>query len=86
MSAHWRSSRTISAGEDGGYVAEGTLTIKGNSRTAQMEFTFDESDAAAAFQGSLRINRFSYKIGDGWNDTSWIGQYVDVSIELDLNQ
>ena len=51
-----------------------------------MEFTFDESDAAAAFQGSLRINRFSYKIGDGWNDTSWIGQYVDVNIELDLNQ
>ena len=79
-------SSSIAASEDGGYDAEGTLTIKGNSRPATMNFTLDTSNPTAVFSGSLRINRFSYKIGDGWNDTSWIGQYVDVNIELDLNQ
>lgn len=78
-------SSSIAAGEDGQYDAEGTLTIKGTSRPATMSFTLDTSNPTAVFTGSLRINRFSYKIGDGWNDTSWIGQYVDVNIELDLN-
>ena len=80
-------SSSISVGDDGGYVAEGTLTLKGTSRPAEMPFTFEVADdGAAVFDGSLRINRFTYKIGDGWNDTSWIGQYVDVNIELELNQ
>jgi len=79
-------SNSISVGEEGGYVAEGSFTLKGITRPMNMNFTFEPGDASAVFAATMRINRFTFKVGDGWNDTSWIGQYVDVDIELDLTQ
>lgn len=77
-------SSSISANGDGSYVAEGTLTLKGTSKPATMSFTFEAGDTSAVFTGSMSINRFDYNVGAGWNDTSWVGQDVDVDIELDL--
>jgi polyisoprenoid-binding protein YceI len=79
-------STAIKADADGGYVAEGTLTLKGSSKPATMSFTFDAADTSAVFAASMRVNRFDFNVGAGWNDTSWVGQYVEVDIELDLTR
>ena len=79
-------SESIAADGNGGYVAEGTLTLKGASKPASMSFTFDAADVSAEFSGTMQINRFDYNVGAGWNDTSWVGQDVEVEIELDLTQ
>lgn len=71
---------------DGGFVANGELTIKGKTNPAQMAFTWEGDDSAAHFVGTMKINRFDYNVGQGWNDTSWIGQDVDVEVDLDLTQ
>ena len=79
-------SASITANDDGGYKAEGTLTLKGTSKPATMNFTFDAGDTSAEFAATMRVNRFDFNVGAGWNDTSWVGQYVEVDIELDLTQ
>lgn len=79
-------SASITADGNGGYVAEGTLTLKGTSKPATMNFTFEGDGASAEFAATMQINRFDFNVGAGWNDTSWVGQDVEVSIELDLTQ
>jgi polyisoprenoid-binding protein YceI len=79
-------STSISADGNGGYIAEGTLTLKGASKPATMSFTFDAADTTAVFAATMKINRFDFNVGAGWNDTSWVGQDVDVEIELDLTR
>jgi polyisoprenoid-binding protein YceI len=79
-------SDAITANEDGGYSASGTLTLKGTSKPATMNFTFEAGDTSAVFAATMRVNRFDFNVGAGWNDTSWVGQYVEVDIELDLTQ
>lgn len=72
---------------DDGFVANGELTLKGKTNPAQMQFTFDaSSESQAKFTGTMTINRFDYDVGQGWNDTSWIGQDVDVTVELNLTK
>jgi polyisoprenoid-binding protein YceI len=76
---------------DGGFTASGELTLKGQTKPATLTFTFTPAaasgqPAAAQFAGKMRINRFDYNVGEGWNDTSWVGQDVEVEIKLDLKQ
>jgi polyisoprenoid-binding protein YceI len=82
-------SQSIEEGENGAYRARGQLTLKGETKPAVLDFTFDidkASPAMAHFSGTMSLNRFDYKVGEGWNDTSWIGERVTVDIELDLAQ
>ena len=79
-------SSSIAADGNGGYVAEGTLTLKGTSKPATMSFTFEAGDTSAEFAATLSVNRFDFNVGAGWNDTSWVGQDVAVAIELDLTR
>ena len=79
-------SESIEALDDGSYRASGQLTLKGNTKPATMKFSFDVADdSSAKFAGQMKINRFDFKIGEGWNDTSWIAEDVDIQIELDLS-
>jgi hypothetical protein len=34
----------------------------------------------------MKINRFDFNVGEGWNDTSWVSQDVVVEVKLDLKQ
>jgi polyisoprenoid-binding protein YceI len=80
-------SQSIEKTADGQFVATGELTLKGKTNPAELEFTFDASDPAAAkFHGTMTINRFDYNVGEGWSDTSWIGQDVAVEVDLSLTQ
>ena len=71
---------------DDGYEARGQLTIKGNSKPATLHFTFDNSGSGAKFDGKIMVNRFDFNVGEGWNDTSWVGQTVEVQVKLDLSR
>ena len=73
-------STSIEAGENGAYKASGQLTLKGQTKPAVMNFSFDGSK----FQGTMTINRFNFNVGEGWNDTSWVSQDVAVEVKLDL--
>lgn len=75
-------STGIEAGADGAYRANGRLTLKGKTQPAVMNFTFDGSK----FNGTMVINRFDFNVGEGWNDTSWVGQDVTVEVKLDLTR
>lgn len=81
--AHFEST-SIKKLDDGSYEAEGQLEIKGKTKPARLAFTWDQSDGTAKFDGKMTINRFDFNIGEGWNDTSWVGQNVQVQIKLDL--
>jgi polyisoprenoid-binding protein YceI len=79
-------SQKIEKAADGSYVANGQLTLKGQTKPIAMKFTLTGSGAAAQFAGSMNINRFDFNVGEGWNDTSWVAQDVAVDVKLDLKQ
>ncbi len=82
-------SQKIEKAADGSYQATGKLTLKGTTKPALMTFTFGTAPSAggsAQFAGTMKINRFDYNVGEGWNDTSWVSQDVAVEIKLDLKQ
>jgi len=75
---------SITQADDGSFEAAGELTLKGSTKPATLKFTFDSTANGAKFSGSMVIDRFAFNVGEGWNDTSWVGQNVDVNVELDL--
>jgi len=80
-------SQKIEKAADGSYQATGKLTLKGTTKPALMTFTFNTAPSgggSAQFAGMMKINRFDYNVGEGWNDTSWVSQDVAVEIKLDL--
>lgn len=77
-------SHSIEKQDDGSYVAAGELTLKGKSNPIELKFTFDAAGDTAKFMGKMTINRFDFNVGEGWSDTSWVGQNVDVQIDLSL--
>ena len=79
-------STSIVKRADGGYRAEGNLTLKGTTKPVAMDFTFDAAGSTAKFSGKMTVNRFDFNVGEGWNDTSWVGQNVEVQVNLDLTQ
>jgi polyisoprenoid-binding protein YceI len=79
-------SQKIEKAADGSYVANGQLTLKGQTKPIAMKFTLTGSGATAQFAGSMNINRFDFNVGEGWNDTSWVAQDVAVDVKLDLKQ
>jgi len=79
-------SESITQKDDGSYTAAGQLTLKGTAKPINLNFTFDADGSTASFAGTMTINRFDFKVGEGWSDTSWVGQDVDVQIELKLTQ
>jgi polyisoprenoid-binding protein YceI len=80
------TSESITKLPDGTYEAAGQLEIKGTTKPATLAFTFAAaaSGGNSKLDGKMTIDRFDFKIGQGWNDTSWVGQNVEVSVQLEL--
>jgi polyisoprenoid-binding protein YceI len=80
------TSETITKLADGSFEAAGQLEIKGTTRPAKLAFTFGPgaSGANSKLDGKMTVNRFDFKVGEGWNDTSWVGQTVEVEVKLEL--
>ena len=65
---------------DSGYRLNGTLQLKGTSKTIAIPFTFSDG----GFTGSFVINRQDYKVGgDGFLDT--IGDEVRIHLKCYVN-
>lgn len=72
---------TFSKEADGKYKGFFTLTIKGTSNMVPVIFSFTETGNKAKLQGSFKINRLDYKVGE----SSWImSNDVVISIDVDI--
>ena len=65
-----------------GYVADGTLTLKGQAAPVTLPFTLTLDGDTATMQGSTTLNRMDYGIGQSMSDESNLGFGVDVTVSL----
>lgn len=84
--ATYRADRFARA-DDGSFVADGTLTLRGVAVAVPLTFTFDEVDGVATVSGRATLNRLDFGIGAvGAANESWILYGVDVAFELIATQ
>lgn len=71
-----------------GYLAQGTLTLRGVARPVPVRFTFERlADGGARLTGSTTLSRLEFGVGQGeWTSTEWIGDAVEVSFDLRLSR
>ncbi len=71
-----------------GYLAGGTLTLRGISRPVQVRFRFEPAGAdRARLTGGARLDRLAFGVGQGeWQDTEWVGDAVEVRFDLVLER
>lgn len=72
---------------DGGFVAEGQLSLRDVARPASLRFRFTPAAAGtpARLAGTLTVRRLDFGIGRGeWTDTTYVGNDVDVSVDVRL--
>ena len=77
----FKSSRVTKTGA--GYVLDGTLTIKGVSKKAQIPFTFSDTGGKGAFIGTLKLNRLDFNVG---KSSSAVKDDVEVSINVPVTK
>lgn len=79
--ARYRADRFQATEE--GFVALGTLELKGIVQEVPLEFTWQQSDQGALLEGSALINRRDFSIGAGfWADDPTVGFEVRVSTRV----
>ena len=71
----------ISAADDG-YVADGTLSIKGNAVPITLPFSLDIVDDTATMAGQITLDRRDFLIGQSMADESSLAFAVTVDIAL----
>ena len=76
-------SATSFARTEEGFTAQGQLTIKGITLPLQFNFSITQQGPTMMLQGYSQIDRLAFNLGTGdWQDTSWVGQLVDVHVTL----
>ena len=81
------TSESIEAGPDGGYVAEGSLDLKGVRLPVSVPFQWREADGRAAMLGELVIDRTRFDVGTGeWATGDPIGTGVRVRFDVTLER
>lgn len=80
--AKFTAAKIRTSGDD--YVAEGTLTIKGVSKTVSLPFSLDIKGDAAVAEGSVILNRLDYSLGTGgyYESADLVGHDVVVDITI----
>jgi polyisoprenoid-binding protein YceI len=70
-----------------GFAADGVLALRDIRRPATLAFRFTPpgSDGLARLSGELAVKRLDFGIGQGeWTDTQYVGNDVDVTIDVRL--
>lgn len=70
----------------GGYIASGTLAIKGNAVPVEMPFTLTLDNGTARAEGRLAVDRRDFGIGLGTQDEGTLGFTVDIAFQLAAEQ
>lgn len=82
--AHYVAEKFTSKGGDN-YSATGKLTLRGVTKEAPIEFTFENQQGGAWLKGTARIKRLDFGVGQGeWQDTATVGNDVQVRFALRL--
>jgi len=78
---------TIRKADGGGYVAEGTLTIRGTSVPQTLAFTVDIEGDEAIARGSVTVDRLDYDIGTE-NDpgADWVSREVTIDVAVEATR
>ncbi|MDB6454090.1 cytochrome b/b6 domain-containing protein [Falsirhodobacter sp. 20TX0035] len=67
---------------DTGYLASGTLTMKGAEMPFDLPFTLDIADGVATMAGSTTLDRRTWAVGDGYPDETTVGFPVTINVAL----
>ena len=66
-----------------GYVADGTLTVKGLQRPVSLPFTLDETGGITTMRGSVVLDRTQWNLGEApWDTEEFVAHDVRVDVEL----
>lgn len=65
-----------------GFVAEGPLTLRGQTMPVTLPFTLEFTDGVASMQGQAAMDRRDWQVGAGYADETTVGFQVDLSISL----
>lgn len=68
--------------DEGGYVAEGTLTVKGQSAPLTMQFTLLIDGETATMEGGITLDRRTFQVGESYSDETSLGFPVEVAVSL----
>ena len=75
---------SFSRGEDGAYVAQGELIVKGAATPAALSFSVQADGARRVLVGEAQLDRIALGLGEGeWLDTSWVGREVRVDVRVE---
>jgi polyisoprenoid-binding protein YceI len=70
-----------------GYVARGTLSLKGMKQPVEVPFSWTDSGGGAVMEGELTLKRGDFGIGLGdWKATDVIGADVKVKFKVKLKK
>lgn len=69
-----------------GYIAKGSLSLRGVTVPVELPFTLQIEGDRAVMQGSTRLDRRDYKMGESYADESTVGYGVTVKIDLVANR
>jgi len=74
---HFRSTKVTGGG--GKYVAYGTLTIKGTSKSIEIPFTATQTKGGYMFKGSFKLNRMNFGVS---GDPKAISQEPTINLQV----
>lgn len=76
--------KKYSGNNEWNFIAEALIEIKGITTRLNFYFNYTEEEGIKKIKGYTRMNRLIMQIGTGdWLDTEWVGQYVDVYVEVE---
>ncbi|MFN3524490.1 MAG: cytochrome b/b6 domain-containing protein [Paracoccus sp. (in: a-proteobacteria)] len=64
------------------FVAEGPLTLRGQTMPVTLPFTLEFTDGVASMQGQAVMDRRDWQVGAGYGDEATVGYQVDLTINL----
>ncbi len=71
-----------------GYIAQGSLTLRGITKDVPIEFRFTPgtgSAAGAKLEGTAKLKRLDFGVGQGdWKSTEWVDDAVKIHFALAL--
>jgi cytochrome b561 len=76
--------KDISTGSDNDYIAQGSLSLKGQTKPLNLPFSIEyDDDGNVLMKGETNLSRLAFDIGQaGWQSTEIIKENVEIKIEL----
>lgn len=78
------ATSVVAGDQDGTFIMEGDLTLRGKSLPLRLPFTYDVvEDGTAIVKGSVIADRLAYGIGENSDATAeWVSQEITIDIDI----